>query len=83
MLLMGIVRLRVHTDTLSQFLPVDLPLPHVVVELQLLWSTNKLHPAQDNCTCCSDDENIRTFAKALASALAPHYPVHEKSEPPT
>jgi hypothetical protein len=77
------MRLQVDTDTLSQFLLVDLPLPHVVVELQLLRSTNKLHPAQDNCTCCSDDENIRTFAKALAIALAPQYPVHQKSEPPT
>ncbi len=37
---------------------VDLPLPHVEVELQLLWSRKELHPAHGNCTCCTDDEDI-------------------------
>jgi hypothetical protein len=42
----------------SLFLMVDLPLPHVVVELLLLWSRKELHPAHGNCTCCTDDEDI-------------------------
>jgi hypothetical protein len=43
----------------SKLLVVVLPIPHVVVvELLSLWSRKELHPAQGNCTCCRDDDNI-------------------------
>jgi hypothetical protein len=61
----------------SLFLMVDLPLPHVVVELLLLWSRKELHPAHGNCTSVL---MMKTFlCKDLGNCSCSSQPVHEKS----
>jgi hypothetical protein len=54
-LLMGRVRLRVHTDTQQQ---APSSFPCGVGELLLLCSRKESYPAHGDCTCRTDSENI-------------------------